>query len=72
MTKYGINLKESIDKLKIDKEVKELLKSNKICSLYELVNKNKNNLKKIGLTSYQISKLEIQLQLNGLDLNMKH
>lgn len=72
MTKYGVNLKESIDKLKIDKEIKELLKSNKICSLYELVNKNKNNLKKIGLTSYQISQLEIQLQLNGLDLNMKH
>lgn len=72
MTKYGVILKESIDKLKIDKEIKELLKSNKICSLYELVNKNKNNLKKIGLTSYQISQLEIQLQLNGLDLNMKH
>lgn len=70
MTKYGVNLKESIDKLKINKEIKELLKSNKICSLYELV--NKNNLKKIGLTSYQISQLEIQLQLNGLDLNMKH
>lgn len=59
MTKYGVILKESIDKLKIDKEIKELLKSNKICSLYELVNKNKNNLKKIGLTSYQISQLEI-------------
>lgn len=70
MSKYGVNLKESIDKLKINKEIKELLKSNKICSLYELV--NKNNLKKIGLTSYQISQLEIQLQLNGLDLNMKH
>lgn len=72
MTNYGVDLKESIDKLKIHKEVKELLKSNKICSLYELVNKNKNNLKKIGLTSYQISQLEIQLQLNGLDLNMKY
>lgn len=70
MSKYGVNLKESIDKLKINKEIKELLKSNKICSLYELV--NKNNLKKIGLTSYQISQLEIQLQLNGLDLNTKH
>lgn len=72
MTNYHIDLTQSIDKLEMPKELKELLKSNKICSLYELVNKNKNNLKKIGLTPNQISQVEIQLQLNGLDLNMKH
>lgn len=72
MTNYCIDLEESIDKLKISKEIKELLKSNKICSLYELVSKNKKNLKKIGLDPMQISQIEIELQLNGLDLNMKH
>jgi|GEM_PF-3315344 hypothetical protein len=71
MTKYCVDLKQSIDKLEIPKEIKELLKSNKICSLYELVKKNKSNLKKIGLTPNQISQVEIQLQLKGLDLNMK-
>ncbi len=72
MTNYSIDLTKSIDKLELSKEIKELLKSNKICSLYELVKKNKNNLKKIGLNPNQISQVEIQLQLNGLDLNMKH
>lgn len=72
MTNYCMDLTKSIDKLEISKEIKELLKSNKICSLYELVKKNKNNLKRIGLTPNQISQVEIQLQLNGLDLNMKH
>lgn len=72
MTNYSIDLTKSIDKLELSKEIKELLKSNKICSLYELVKMNKNNLKKIGLNPNQISQVEIQLQLNGLDLNMKH
>lgn len=72
MTNYYMDLTKSIDKLEISKDIKELLKSNKICSLYELVKKNKNNLKKIGLNPNQISQVEIQLQLNGLDLNMKH
>lgn len=72
MTNYCMDLTKSIDKLEISKEIKELLKSNKICSLYELVKMNKNNLKKIGLNPNQISQVEIQLQLNGLDLNMKH
>lgn len=72
MTNYSMDLTKSIDKLELSKEIKELLKSNKICSLYELVKKNKNNLKKIGLNPNQISQVEIQLQLNGLDLNMKH
>lgn len=72
MTNYCMDLTKSIDKLELSKEIKELLKSNKICSLYELVKMNKNNLKKIGLNPNQISQVEIQLQLNGLDLNMKH
>lgn len=72
MTNYCVDLKQSIDKLKIPLEVQKLLKSNKICSLYELVKKNKKQLKKIGLDPVQISQIEIQLQLQGLDLNMKH
>lgn len=72
MTNYSMDLTKSIDKLELSKEIKELSKSNKICSLYELVKMNKNNLKKIGLNPNQISQVEIQLQLNGLDLNMKH
>lgn len=72
MTKYYVDLKLGIDKLKISDDIKKLLKDNKICRLYELVNRNKNNLKKLGLTPTQISQIEIELQLNGLDLNMKN
>lgn len=72
MTNYYVDLKLCIDKLKISDDIKKLLKENKICRLYELVNRNKNNLKKIGLTPAQISQIEIELQLNGLDLNMKN
>lgn len=72
MTNYCMNLKQSIDKLRLPKEINVLLKNNKICSLYDLVKCNKKSLKKIGLEPTQISQIEIQLQLEGLDLNMKH
>ncbi len=72
MSSYNIDTRESIDTLRgISNSTRKLLKDNNICTLYELINKNKNNLKKIGCTPIQINEIEIQLQLEGLDLNMK-
>lgn len=69
--KYTINLSEHISILRLSSKIEDLLIRNNICNLYELVNKNKNNLKKIGCTPNQINDIEIKSQLEGLDLNMK-
>lgn len=68
---YKVDLKEDISILRLSSDITELLKSNKICTLYELVKKNRNNLRKIGCTPDQINNIIIKLQLEGLDLNMK-
>lgn len=68
---YTIDLDKSISILRLSSEIEDLLKINNICTLYELINKNKNNLKKIGCTTDQINDIIIKLQLEGLDLNMK-
>lgn len=72
MGSYYIDIKQSIDILRLSSDTSKLLKSNNICTLHELIRKNKNNLKKIGCTPVQINEIEIKLQLEGLDLNMKH
>ncbi len=72
MGSYYIDIKQSIDILRLSTNTSKLLKNNNICTLYELIKKNKNNLKKIGCTPIQINEIEIKLQLEGLDLNMKN
>ena len=49
-----------------------LLKENNILKIKQLVNKTKTNLKTIGLLGYQISEIEIKLQLVGYDLKGNH
>lgn len=68
---FYIDIKQKIDVLHLSTNILILLKQNNICTLYELIKKNKNDLKKIGCNSIQITEIEIKLQLEGLDLNMK-
>lgn len=63
MSSYTTNIEKSIDTLRLSAPIKEILKANNICTLYELTKKNKNNLKKIGCTPIQINEIEIKLQL---------
>ena len=50
----------------------KILKENNILKIKQLVNKTKTNLKTIGLLGYQISEIEIKLQLVGYDLKGNH
>ena len=68
---FYIDIKQKIDVLHLSTNILILLNQNNICTLYELIKNNKNDLKKIGCNSIQITEIEIKLQLEGLDLNMK-
>ena len=65
-------LEEKIEKLNLKKDIAEILKENNILKIKQLVNKTKTNLKTIGLLGYQISEIEIKLQLVGYDLKGNH
>ena len=65
-------LEENIEKLNLKKDIEEILKENNILKIKQLVNKTKTNLKTIGLLGYQISEIEITLQLVGYDLKGNH
>ena len=45
-----------------------ILKKKKITQVKQLANQSKTKLKDIGLLGYQISEIEVKLQLEGLDL----
>ena len=62
-------LEKNIDILKLSKETVNILKENNIITIESLANQSKTNLKDIGLLGYQISEIEVKLQLEGLDLN---
>lgn len=61
-------LDEDIDILKLNIDTVETLKKNKIIKVKQLANKSKTKLKDIGLLGYQITEIEVKLQLEGLDL----
>lgn len=61
-------LEKEIEKLQLNEEINKILKKNKINSIKQLTNRTKTQLKEIGLLGYQISELEIKLQLEGYDL----
>ncbi|MBE5820884.1 MAG: hypothetical protein E7310_08835 [Clostridiales bacterium] len=61
-------LDEAIEKLRLDNETVKILKRNKIVKVRQLTNKTKTKLKELGLAGYQISEIEIKLQLEGFDL----
>lgn len=61
-------LDENIESLKMSDEIVKILKKNKIFKVKQLANKSKTKLKEIGVEGYQISEIEVKLQLEGLDL----
>lgn len=65
-------LEENIDLLKLNPETIMILKRNKISKIRILANKTKTELKNLGLLGYQISEIELKLQLEGLDLNGRY
>lgn len=62
-------LEKNLDILKLDNETVTILKKHRITKIESLANKSKTDLKKLGLMGYQISEIELKLQLEGLDLN---
>lgn len=65
-------LESEIEKLQLKEEINKILKKNKIIKVKQLTNKTKTQLKEIGLLGYQISEIEIKLQLSGYDLKSNH
>lgn len=62
-------LEKNIDILKLNNETVTILKKHRITKIESLANKSKTDLKKLGLMGYQISEIELKLQLESLDLN---
>lgn len=65
-------LEKDINILKLNNEIVDVLQKNKITKIESLENKSKTELKNLGLMGYQISEIELKLQLEGLDLNGKY
>ena len=61
-------LEDNIDVLKLNADIVEVLKKKKKIQVKQLANQSKTKLKDIGLLGYQISEIEVKLQLEGLDL----
>lgn len=61
-------LKQSINRLNISDNTILILKENKINIISELCKKSKTDLKKIGLQQDEINKIQIELQLLGLNI----
>lgn len=65
-------LKQNIDRLDVPMQAINLLKESGIKEIEQLCNKTKTNLRNIGLNNAEINKLEIELQLLGLDINSNY
>ena len=65
-------LESGIEKLQLNEEINKIIKKHKITQIKQLTNKSKTQLKEIGLLGYQISELEIKLQLAGFDFKSSH
>ena len=61
-------VKQPITKLKVNQNIIDKLENKKINTLGKLTNKTKTDLKKLELEKNDISEIEIELQLLGLDL----
>lgn len=60
--------KQSIDRLCVNDNILQVLRENNIINLGKLCDKNKNELKSIGLLQSEVNKVEVKLQLMGLNL----
>jgi DNA-directed RNA polymerase alpha subunit len=59
---------QRIDRLDISDSVLNVLKENEITTLGNLCSKSKTDLKNIGLLPNESNKVEVELQLMGLNL----
>lgn len=61
-------LKQSIDRIEINVNILNLLKENGIITISDLCCKTKTDLKKLTLSVQEINKIQVELQLLGLNL----
>ena len=61
-------MKQSIRRLDVEDKILDMLENININTLGTLCGKSKSDLKKFDLSQNQINKLEIELQLTGLNL----
>ena len=61
-------LSEKIDIIDSPKEIKQILKQNGVETIKDLCSKTKTDLKKMRLSFYEINKIQVEIQLLGLNL----
>lgn len=61
-------LKQSIDRIDINMNILNLLKENGIITISDLCSKSKTDLKNLTLSFEEINKIQVELQLMGLNL----
>lgn len=61
-------LTEKIDIIDSPKEIKEILKKNGVETIKDLCSKTKTDLKNMRLSFYEINKIQVEVQLLGLNL----
>lgn len=61
-------LKQSIERIDIDVRIIDLLKGNGIKTIKDICNKSKTDLKELTLSYQEINKIQVELQLLGLNL----
>jgi DNA-directed RNA polymerase alpha subunit len=59
---------QRIDRLDINDNILNVLKENEITTLGNLCSKSKQDLKKLDFTENEINKIDIEVQLLGLNL----
>ena len=61
-------LKQSIDRIDINMNILNLLKENGVITISDLCSKSKTDLKNLTLSFEEINKIQVELQLMGLNL----
>ena len=61
-------LSQNIDIIDIQKEIKDLLKENGVITIEDLCSKTKTDLKKMRLSFSEINRIQVEVQLLGLNL----
>ena len=61
-------LKQSIERIDIDVRIIDLLKENGIITIKDICSKSKTDLKNLTLSFQEINKIQVELQLLGLNL----
>ena len=61
-------LNQNIDIIDIQKEIKQLLKDNGVITIEDLCSKTETDLKKMRLSFSEINRIQVEVQLLGLNL----